>query len=760
MLLARARSGDEEAFAALWRRHLPAAHAAATPYRGRVSAEDLVAEASARLFRLLSEGRGPSSNFRAYFVSTVRTVGVDAIRREMSLVPTSTTDLDLLPGPDEGLSALSAQGVDTDLVREAFLRLSEGDRRLLWQTMVEGHPPRVVAPELGVSANVASARAKRARDELRDRYLDSWLRRRVPVCDASDCRWTLDHLSGHVRGRLTERQRARVEAHLASCPRESGLARELQRVYDGFGALTGPLLFAAGATMLGGLPAGAFAALVGSSTTGATTGATHERDRRDHRRDHGRDHGCHGGCRCCGWNGRRGCSGHERRRLGRRRVHRRRRRRRQRRSRRHAHRERCRRDGIRRGCRSGPDHGGDLRVCRHRRRHGRRRYGHVRGGGRRRPRGAGRGGRGRDHRPRLERGHRHSRRGVDGRVDPGRDGDRPTPRHRDGRPRRGARPLGRPGGGARPRYDDDVGRHLGRRRHGGARPGSGAAAGVGTTPVDVLHLALLPAPADPAPADPAPTDPAPTDPRRPIPRRSTRRPRSRRRPMRRPSTQPLHPRHLRTRHLLLRHLLAPAPADPAPSDPTPVDPAPAPSAPAAPAPDAPAPSDATPADPTPVDPAPAAPSDATPVDPTPVDPALRTRLFGPGSIRPDAHGSCSGSRRFGILDIRPCLRSGWRRLGGPHGDERGVQPRGRERPAAFDRSRSRPTGRSAGRSDIRRRRHGPRLRRSADRRPDAGDADRRRSPGRCMSPRRSDPGSALPCPRPRRSPVGLPAGPA
>ncbi|KRF47132.1 sigma-70 family RNA polymerase sigma factor [Terrabacter sp. Soil810] len=273
VLLARARSGDEEAFAALWRRHLAAAHAAATSFRGRVSAEDLVAEASARLFRLLSEGRGPSSNFRAYFVSTVRTVGVDAVRREMSVVTTSTTDLDLLPGPDDGLSALGAQGVDTDLVREAFLRLSEADRLLLWQTMVEGHPPRVVAPELGVSANVASARARRARDELRDRYLDSWVRRRVPVCDARDCRWTLDHLSGHVRGRLTERQGARVEAHLARCPREAGLAVELQRVYDGFGALTGPIVLAVGAAMFGSLPGGASAALVGSSTTGATTGA-------------------------------------------------------------------------------------------------------------------------------------------------------------------------------------------------------------------------------------------------------------------------------------------------------------------------------------------------------------------------------------------------------------------------------------------------------------------------------------------------------
>src|SRR6478736_2074927 len=711
VLLARARSGDEEAFAALWRRHLPAAHAAATPYRGRVSAEDLVAEASARLFRLLSEGRGPSSNFRAYFVSTVRTVGVDAIRREMSLVPTSTTDLDLLPGPDEGLSALSAQGVDTDLVREAFLRLSEGDRRLLWQTMVEGHPPRVVAPELGVSANVASARAKRARDELRDRYLDSWLRRRVPVCDASDCRWTLDHLSGHVRGRLTERQRARVEAHLASCPRESGLARELQRVYDGFGALTGPLLFAAGATMLGGLPAGAFAALVGSSTTGATTGATAGATT-------GVTTGATAGAGAAGGTAGAGAAG----------------------------------TSAVASVGAGSTVGGAA-------------AGSAGLGGTLTASGAGATASGAAAGAALTTGATSvsaataagtaaagtatcagaggavlavpAAAGVAGTTALVSSAAIVTPvAALTGGSILAGTAIGPPlatamaglvvglGLSVAPAAAHDLGTTTTSvvTSVDGATavlaPGSGAAAGVGTTPVDVLHRALR-SRADRSRAGrpgarglgalrcdarrPSPWTPAACGPGTCCSgtccsgtcRSGTRGPRAVRPDTRRPSACALGTCRSGTRRTgTVRR------------------------------------------------------------------DACRPDAFGPGSIRPDAHGSCSGSRRFGILDIRPCLRSGWRRLGGPHGDERGVQPRGRERPAAFDRSRSRPTGRSAGRSDIRRRRHGPRLRRYADRRPDAGDADRRGSPGRCMSPRRSDPGSALPCPRPRRSPVGLPAGPA
>ncbi len=202
-LLSRARRGDDSAFATLWRRHLPAAYAVATRFRGRVAAEDLVAEASARILRLLREGGGPTDNFRSYFASTVRTVGVDAVRREMNIVPTEAPDLEMLVDAEPDVSALAGGGVDVDIVRAAFRLLGDGDQQLLWHTMVEGSAPRAVAPLLGVSANAVSARAMRARDALRNSYLDVWVQRRVPACGAPECRWTLDHLGGFVRGRLT-----------------------------------------------------------------------------------------------------------------------------------------------------------------------------------------------------------------------------------------------------------------------------------------------------------------------------------------------------------------------------------------------------------------------------------------------------------------------------------------------------------------------------------------------------------------------------
>ena len=90
-LLGMVRGGDAEAYAELWRRHLPAAYAVAHRHRGRTSAEDVVAEASLRVYDLIRAGKGPLTNFRSYFLSAVRTIAVDYARGELRVVPTEDT---------------------------------------------------------------------------------------------------------------------------------------------------------------------------------------------------------------------------------------------------------------------------------------------------------------------------------------------------------------------------------------------------------------------------------------------------------------------------------------------------------------------------------------------------------------------------------------------------------------------------------------------------------------------------------------------
>ncbi|NUO91234.1 MAG: sigma-70 family RNA polymerase sigma factor, partial [Dermatophilaceae bacterium] len=261
-LLARTREGSAEAFGELWRRHLPAAYAVANRHRGRSAPEDVVAEAAARVLALIRDGRGPDENFRAYFLSAVRTVAVDQGRRDLRLVPTEDDDLEeLAPALADPFAGLAADEEGLALVRTAFAELSERDQRILWHTTVEGAAPRAVAPVLGMTANAVSVRAMRAREALRANYLDARAARELPGADSDDCRWTVTHLGAFVRGRLPKRQTERARAHVEGCPHAAALAAELRAIHDGFPAIVVPAVLAAGLMTPGFVTGGAAAAL-------------------------------------------------------------------------------------------------------------------------------------------------------------------------------------------------------------------------------------------------------------------------------------------------------------------------------------------------------------------------------------------------------------------------------------------------------------------------------------------------------------------
>jgi RNA polymerase sigma factor (sigma-70 family) len=266
-LLAQARDGSAEAYGELWRRHLPAAYAVAARHRSRAAPEDIVAEASARVLDLIRRGKGPEEHFRAYFLSTVRTVATDHVRRDLRVVPAEAEQLEVLAEPVT--EVFGADELDSTLVREAFAGLSERDQRVLWHTTVEGEAPRAVAPRLGLSANAVSARAMRAREALRARYLDSYSQRSAGMADSDECRWAIEHLGAHVRGRLPKRQADLVRRHLDSCTTTAELAAELEHIRSSFPALLVPLVLLAGVSTPGFVSAGALGALgAGAATAG------------------------------------------------------------------------------------------------------------------------------------------------------------------------------------------------------------------------------------------------------------------------------------------------------------------------------------------------------------------------------------------------------------------------------------------------------------------------------------------------------------
>ncbi len=258
-LLEHVRAGDSEAYAELWRRHLPAAYGVAHRYRGRASAEDIVGEASLRVYDLIRAGKGPTSNFRSYFLTSVKTVAVDLARTDLRVVPSETEDLEVASDAVQAYDP--GARVDQQLVRHAFRRLPERDQRVLWHTAVEGTSPAVVASTMGMTANGVSVAALRARDTLRARYLDAHADRAIERADDEECRWVLSQLGRYVRGKLPVRQRARVERHLQDCSHAQGVLLELAEVNRGLPALMVPLIFVAGSASA--------AAWVGAAAAGA-----------------------------------------------------------------------------------------------------------------------------------------------------------------------------------------------------------------------------------------------------------------------------------------------------------------------------------------------------------------------------------------------------------------------------------------------------------------------------------------------------------
>ncbi len=274
-LLAAVRTGDVEAFGALYDRHAVAALSVARRYTDSVAdAEDVVADSFTAVYDALNRGKGPTEAFRAYLFTVVRrvaTVHRDHGRRVQATDDVATLEVGAVPMA--GADAPALAGFESTVVARAFATLPERWQLVLWHTEVEGLAPAQVAPLLGLSANSASALAYRAREGLRQAYLTEH-----QADDLDDrCRPVADHLGAYVRGGLGPRESRKVAAHLDECPRCSALYAELGDVNHGMRSIVGPLVL--GIAGMGALDhllpiGGGLAALGGlSGLTGGGSGA-------------------------------------------------------------------------------------------------------------------------------------------------------------------------------------------------------------------------------------------------------------------------------------------------------------------------------------------------------------------------------------------------------------------------------------------------------------------------------------------------------
>ncbi|MDQ1572496.1 MAG: hypothetical protein QOH44_55 [Actinomycetota bacterium] len=258
-LVANARSGDQGAFAELWRRHYRSGARVARQFTTSIDADDLVSEAYTRIYQRVLAGGGPTGAFRPYLYTTIRNLAASwgAASRDVQV-----DDIQDFEDPST-LDDPAAIALDRTLTARAFRSLPERWQSVLWYTEVEGMDPHEVAPILGMSANGVAALSYRAREGLRK----AWLQAHVSDPGASDaCKWTMSRLGESARHSLTARETEKLADHLESCAKCSIVSEEVEEVGSHLALVMLPIL-------LGGVVGGAILSALGHAGTAAAATA-------------------------------------------------------------------------------------------------------------------------------------------------------------------------------------------------------------------------------------------------------------------------------------------------------------------------------------------------------------------------------------------------------------------------------------------------------------------------------------------------------
>jgi RNA polymerase sigma factor (sigma-70 family) len=168
-------------------------------------------------------GGGPNGSFRAYLFTSIRNTAAawGRTRRE-----TPIDELESIVDPESAEQAAD-ETLDRSLTAHAFRGLPMRWQEVLWYTEIEQMEPAAVAPLLGMRAGAVSQLAFRAREGLRE----AWIQAHVnSTASESECHWAIGHLGAHTRGNLSTRDQKRLDAHLEDCARCPIVAGEAQDV--------------------------------------------------------------------------------------------------------------------------------------------------------------------------------------------------------------------------------------------------------------------------------------------------------------------------------------------------------------------------------------------------------------------------------------------------------------------------------------------------------------------------------------------------
>ncbi|MFJ2746326.1 sigma-70 family RNA polymerase sigma factor [Streptomyces sp. NPDC087440] len=286
-LIERMRAGDDGAYEELFRRHSEAVRRyARTCCRDAHTADDLTAEVFARTLQAVRGGAGPEHAVRAYLMTTVRRVAaawtktarreqlIDdfAVFADQAARASEARDNDTL---DLGADVRAMHEAEQTLAMQAFRSLPERWQAVLWHTTVEEESPSDVAPLFGLTANATAVLASRAREGLKQAYLQAHVSSALTA--GGDCAQYADRLGAYARGGLRMRAERGLRKHLEECAKCRVAAGELSDVNAGIPALLPVAVIgwvAAGYSVkAAGIVAGGAGVAAGAGAAGAASGA-------------------------------------------------------------------------------------------------------------------------------------------------------------------------------------------------------------------------------------------------------------------------------------------------------------------------------------------------------------------------------------------------------------------------------------------------------------------------------------------------------
>ncbi|GGJ43018.1 sigma-70 family RNA polymerase sigma factor [Streptomyces brasiliensis] len=292
-LIERMRGGDDSAYEELYRRHADAVRRyARTCCRDAHTADDLTAEVFARTLQAVRGGSGPEHAVRAYLLTSVRRVAAHwtkSAKREQLVGDfalfaaqagrSSEVSDDAL---DQGADVRAMHKAEQSMAMQAFRSLPERWQAVLWHTEVEDESPSKVAALFGLDANGTRVLAGRAREGLKQAYLQAHVS--ASLASDDECARYADQLGSYARRKLRIRAERGLRKHLEECAKCRLAAAQIEEVASGIPAVVPVAVIgwfgAAGYAKAAGIiaggagvgAAGAAAAASGGSSGGAAGG--------------------------------------------------------------------------------------------------------------------------------------------------------------------------------------------------------------------------------------------------------------------------------------------------------------------------------------------------------------------------------------------------------------------------------------------------------------------------------------------------------